>query len=123
MNFEQIKEINNSSAMPTYGRYDLGIASGKGAIATDFDGKEYIDFTSVMRTKVGQMLFQLRLTSSAISATSTIPMQLHSLLRNLQKLPDFQKHSSATPVQRLTSVLSKLHVNTASTNTAKADTK
>ena len=38
MNFEQIKETNNSSAMPTYGRYDLGIASGKGSIAKDFDG-------------------------------------------------------------------------------------
>ncbi|MBR6618928.1 MAG: aspartate aminotransferase family protein [Clostridia bacterium] len=46
MNFEQIKEINNSSAMPTYGRYDLAIAGGKGAVAKDFDGKEYIDFTS-----------------------------------------------------------------------------
>ena len=29
MNFEQIKEINNSSAMPTYGRYELAIASGR----------------------------------------------------------------------------------------------
>ncbi|MBO5359331.1 MAG: aspartate aminotransferase family protein [Clostridia bacterium] len=46
MNFEQIKEMNNASAMPTYGRYDLGIASGKGAVAKDFDGREYIDFTS-----------------------------------------------------------------------------
>ena len=46
MNFEQIKEINNSSAMPTYGRYELAIASGKGSTAKDFDGKEYIDFTS-----------------------------------------------------------------------------
>ncbi len=46
MNFEQIKEINNSSAMPTYGRYELAIESGKGAVAKDFDGKEYIDFTS-----------------------------------------------------------------------------
>lgn len=46
MNFQQIKDINNSSAMPTYGRYDLAIESGKGAVAKDFDGKEYIDFTS-----------------------------------------------------------------------------
>ena len=46
MNFEQIKETNNSSAMPTYGRYELSIASGKGAVAKDSDGKEYIDFTS-----------------------------------------------------------------------------
>ncbi|MBQ7100028.1 MAG: aspartate aminotransferase family protein [Clostridia bacterium] len=46
MNFEQIKEMNNSAAMPTSGRYDLAIASGKGAVAKDFDGREYIDFTS-----------------------------------------------------------------------------
>ena len=38
--------MNNSAAMPTYGRYDLVIASGKGAVAKDFDGREYIDFTS-----------------------------------------------------------------------------
>lgn len=46
MNFEQVKELNNSSAMPTYARYDLGLAAGSGAAAVDFDGREYIDFTS-----------------------------------------------------------------------------
>jgi acetylornithine/N-succinyldiaminopimelate aminotransferase len=30
----------------TYGRYDVAIQRGSGARCTDFDGKEYIDFTS-----------------------------------------------------------------------------
>lgn len=32
--------------MPTYGRFPVAIASGNGAVVTDTEGKEYIDFTS-----------------------------------------------------------------------------
>lgn len=46
MDFENIKEMNNSSAMPTYARYDLCLVSGNGSVATDVNGKEYIDFSS-----------------------------------------------------------------------------
>ena len=32
--------------MPTYGRFPVALTSGKGAVAMDTEGKEYIDFTS-----------------------------------------------------------------------------
>ncbi|MEE1145011.1 MAG: aspartate aminotransferase family protein [Acutalibacteraceae bacterium] len=46
MNFEQIKTLDENSAMGTYARFPLAIVSGKGAKAYSADGKEYIDFTS-----------------------------------------------------------------------------
>lgn len=46
MNFEEIKAQSDSSFMPTYGRFPVAIASGKGSVVTDVEGKEYIDFTS-----------------------------------------------------------------------------
>lgn len=46
MNFEEIKACSDSSFMPTYGRFPVAIASGKGSVVTDVEGKEYIDFTS-----------------------------------------------------------------------------
>lgn len=44
--FNEIKSIDNTYIMPTYGRIDVAIESGHGSIATDVDGKEYVDFTS-----------------------------------------------------------------------------
>ena len=44
MNFNEIKALEARTTMPTYGRFDVAIESGKGATAVDFDGKEYIDF-------------------------------------------------------------------------------
>ena len=32
--------------MPTYGRFPVALVSGKGAVATDTEGRQYIDFTS-----------------------------------------------------------------------------
>ena len=32
--------------MPTYGRFPVALVYGKGAVAVDTEGKEYIDFTS-----------------------------------------------------------------------------
>lgn len=46
MDFEEVKKLNDSSAMPTYGRFSLALRQGKGATAEDFEGKEYIDLTS-----------------------------------------------------------------------------
>lgn len=46
MNFEEIKAQSDSCFMPTYGRFPVAIASGKGSTVTDTQGKEYIDFTS-----------------------------------------------------------------------------
>lgn len=41
---EQIKEWDAQYHVPTYGRFDAVLVSGKGAIAVDANGKEYIDF-------------------------------------------------------------------------------
>lgn len=46
MDFEQIKQDEHQYLMPTYGRFDVALESGKGALAYGIDGKEYIDFTS-----------------------------------------------------------------------------
>lgn len=46
MTFEEIKKEEAEYLMPTYGRFPVALAEGKGAVAKDVDGKEYIDFTS-----------------------------------------------------------------------------
>ena len=45
-NFDMIKEQDRSYVANTYGRFDVAIKEGKGAICKDFDGKEYVDFSS-----------------------------------------------------------------------------
>ena len=40
------KQKDNQYIMHTYGRYDVALASGKGAVAYDEDGKRYIDVSS-----------------------------------------------------------------------------
>lgn len=42
----EYKKLNDDSAMATYGRYDVVLADGKGAMAHDVNGKSYIDFGS-----------------------------------------------------------------------------
>ena len=39
-----IKQLDREYIMPTYGRFDLCITSGKGSTLLDENGKEYIDF-------------------------------------------------------------------------------
>lgn len=46
MNFEEVKNQEHDNLMPTYGRFPVALVSGKGAVAVDTEGKEYIDFTS-----------------------------------------------------------------------------
>lgn len=46
MDFSKIKEQDKQYIMNTYARYDACITGGKGAVCTDSNGKEYIDFTS-----------------------------------------------------------------------------
>ena len=46
MNSQELKEMYQDYVAPTYGRFDLAIASGKGVRCKDFEGKEYLDFTS-----------------------------------------------------------------------------
>ncbi len=41
-----IKEKDQNYIMPTYGRLDVALVSGKGSTLTDSDAKEYIDFGS-----------------------------------------------------------------------------
>ena len=46
MTFEEIKNDEQQYMMHTYGRFQVALVSGKGAVAKGADGKEYIDFTS-----------------------------------------------------------------------------
>ena len=46
MHFDEIKALDQSYVMQTYGRNQLAIDHGKGATVYDTEGKEYIDFTS-----------------------------------------------------------------------------
>ena len=46
MNFEQIKELDTNYVVGMYARFPLAIKSGKGVICEDFEGKQYIDFSS-----------------------------------------------------------------------------
>jgi len=43
---ENIKEIDKQYVANTYGRFDLALVSGKGAVAVSNEGKEYIDMGS-----------------------------------------------------------------------------
>ena len=46
MNFQEIQALDRGVVMPTYGRFAVALDHGKGAVATDTQGKEYIDFGS-----------------------------------------------------------------------------
>ncbi len=46
MTFEEIRNDEQQYMMHTYGRFQTALVSGKGAIAKDVNGKEYVDFTS-----------------------------------------------------------------------------
>ena len=46
MNFADIKALDSQYVLQTYGRNQLAIDHGKGAILWDTEGKEYVDFTS-----------------------------------------------------------------------------
>ena len=45
-NFDIISSQDKQYVANTYGRFPVAIKEGKGAICKDFDGKEYIDFSS-----------------------------------------------------------------------------
>lgn len=46
MNFPEIKSLDESYVLQTYGRNQIAIDRGRGATLWDTEGKEYIDFTS-----------------------------------------------------------------------------
>lgn len=46
MNHEELKHLDRQHVMQTYGRFDVDIDHGNGAVLYDLDGRAYIDFTS-----------------------------------------------------------------------------
>lgn len=46
MTFEEIQALHDEALMPTYGRFPVALESGRGATATDVEGKTTIDFGS-----------------------------------------------------------------------------
>lgn len=45
MYFDDLRKDDNAYIANTYARFNVGLASGKGAVCRDFDGKEYIDLS------------------------------------------------------------------------------
>ena len=46
MDFRTLKQQYDDYVAPTYGRFDLDIVDGRGAVCHDLAGRDYIDFTS-----------------------------------------------------------------------------
>lgn len=46
MNTQSIKQRDDACVLHTYGRSPVALVSGKGMVATDAEGKQYLDFTS-----------------------------------------------------------------------------
>src|SRR5882724_6163564 len=46
MTLEQIQDLERKYLLPTYNRYPVAFARGKGAFLYDLDGKRYLDFVS-----------------------------------------------------------------------------
>lgn len=46
MNSFEVKNTDQQYVAATYGRFNVAFEQGKGAVCKDFEGKEYIDFTS-----------------------------------------------------------------------------
>lgn len=46
MNTQSIKQRDDTYVLHTYGRSPVALVSGKGMVATDAEGKQYLDFTS-----------------------------------------------------------------------------
>lgn len=46
MSLDEIKRQEAAALMPTYARFDVALVSGRGAVAVDIDGREYVDFGS-----------------------------------------------------------------------------
>ena len=46
MNTQSIKQRDDAHVLHTYGRSPIALVSGAGMVATDAEGKEYLDFTS-----------------------------------------------------------------------------
>ncbi|MDH2998007.1 acetylornithine aminotransferase [Pasteurellaceae bacterium LFhippo2] len=50
MNSQQIKQLDHDHIAQTYGRFDLALSHGKGCDVWDFEGNQYLDFTSGIGT-------------------------------------------------------------------------
>ncbi len=46
MTSQEIIKLSDESVISTYSRFPVAFASGKGAVLTDFEGREYVDFSS-----------------------------------------------------------------------------
>ena len=43
---KELRQKHDGALMPTYGRFPVALTSGRGAVAVDADGREYVDFGS-----------------------------------------------------------------------------
>ena len=76
MTHEELVKLDHQYTLQTYGRFDVDIDHGKGARLWDLAGKEYVDFTAGIGTKMLRMtlpgFFEHFMTSGA-----TLTVQLY----------------------------------------------
>ena len=125
MNFEEVKRQEQENLMPTYGRFPVALVYGKGAVAVDTEGKEYIDFTSgIGVNSLGYCddgwVSAVAKQAGAIQHMSNLyysPVQT-SLAAELCRLTGFGRVFSAIPEPRPMNALLSWPENTAPINTA-----
>lgn len=111
MDFDAIKKLDRKYHMPAYNRFNVAIVSGKGSIAVDVAGREYVDFSSGIGVNClgyadagWQMPYQSRLLLFSIYQTFTTAQFRFNLQKNFVKRADFPRCSSVIQVLKPTNV-------------------
>lgn len=123
MDLQQIRQDEQQYIMHTYNRFDVALVSGRGAIAKDVGGREYIDFTSGIGVNClgySDSGWVAAVTGQAekIQHMSNLyysPVQTQ-LAKKLCTAAGFDKVFLQIPAQRQTNVQSSLRANTALTS-------
>ena len=96
MNFSEIKSLDESYVLQTYGRNPIAIDHGRGATLWDTEGREYIDFTS----GIGVCSLGYANEAWAISPTCSTPSPTPGWPPGWRLPPAWRRPSSATPARR-----------------------
>ena len=90
MTSNELKNLTHQYVMNTYGRFPVAIDRGEGARLYDFEGNEYIDFTSgigVTAMTLGPRLSEHRQRSWVTYLTSFTPSLPQSWQRRCANVP------------------------------------
>ena len=129
-NFDLIKEADQAFVANTYGRFPVAVEKGVNATCYDFDGKEYIDFSSGIGVNslgfcdkgwIKAVTEQLNTLQHISNLYYTSPCIEAAKL--LCERTGMKKCFSLIAVLKVTRVPSNVPENTASTNTAPAEAR